>query len=75
MAPSLLTIPIEMVYRILDNLDDKTILLSCRSLCARLNDITDSYPRYQVILGFTMKSHFHYLLSELFFLRIYILFS
>jgi hypothetical protein len=72
MTPSLHTLPVELIYRILDNVSDLTIFLSCRNVCARLNDITDTYNRYQVILGFTRESHFHYLLSELFFLRIYI---
>ena len=45
---SLHTLPVELVYRILDNLDKLTILLSCRNVCARLNAITDSYYPYQV---------------------------
>jgi hypothetical protein len=56
MASSLLTLPIEMVYRILDNLDNKTILLSCRNVCTRLNDITDTYYRYKVIIDFLLWS-------------------
>ncbi len=45
---SLHTLPVELVYCILDNLDQLTILLSLRNVCARLNDITDTYHRYQV---------------------------
>jgi hypothetical protein len=45
---SLLTIPVELVYRILDQLDELTILLSARGVCKRLNLITDTYYRYQV---------------------------
>jgi hypothetical protein len=52
MALSLHTLPIEMLYRILDNLDNRTILLSCRNVCTRLNNIIDVYHRYQVILRF-----------------------
>ncbi|CAF4867690.1 unnamed protein product, partial [Rotaria sp. Silwood1] len=44
---SLLQLPAELVYRILDNLDEVTILLSLHNVCAQLNMITDSYPRYQ----------------------------
>jgi len=47
--PSLLTLPVELVYRILDNLDQLTILLSVRDVCIRLNTITDTYHRYKVI--------------------------
>ncbi len=42
------TLPVELVYRVLDNLDPITILLSCRNICIRLNAITDSYHRYKV---------------------------
>lgn len=45
----LLTLPIEFIYHILDNLDELTILLSCRDVCLRLNIIIDSYYRYQVM--------------------------
>jgi hypothetical protein len=59
MTPSLLTLPVELVYRILDNLEELTILLSCRDICARLNAITDTYYRYQVIFRFIMKQYSH----------------
>jgi len=45
---SLATLPVELIYRILDNLDELTILLSVRDVCTRLNAITDTYYRYQV---------------------------
>ena len=57
MALSLHTLPIHLVYRILDNLDNFTILVSCRGVCTRLNDITDTYKRYQVIFHFIMRVH------------------
>ncbi len=57
MTPSLLTLPVEMIYRILDNLDNKTIILSCRDVCERLNTIVDSYRRYQVIFDFIIKAY------------------
>ncbi|CAF4233402.1 unnamed protein product, partial [Rotaria magnacalcarata] len=41
------TLPVEFIYRILDNLDEFTILYSTRNVCARLNSITDTYHRYQ----------------------------
>ena len=57
MVLSLHTLPIHLVYRILDNLDNFTILVSCRGVCTRLNDITDTYKRYQVIFHFIMRVH------------------
>jgi hypothetical protein len=45
---SLLTLPVEIVYRILDNLERLEILLSVRNVCTRLNAITDIYHPYQV---------------------------
>ncbi|CAF3086867.1 unnamed protein product, partial [Rotaria sp. Silwood2] len=44
---TILTIPVDIVYRILDKLDDLTIILSARNVCERLNIITDTYHRYQ----------------------------
>ncbi|UJR18053.1 hypothetical protein I4U23_004954 [Adineta vaga] len=41
------TLPIELVYRILDNLDQLTILLSMRDVCTRLNSIIDTYFQYK----------------------------
>jgi hypothetical protein len=46
--PSLVTLPNELVYRILDNLDGITILLSVRDVCTQLNAVTDTYQRWQV---------------------------
>jgi hypothetical protein len=46
---SLHTLPVELVYRILDNLHVLNILCSMRNVCTRINAITDSYHRYQVI--------------------------
>ena len=42
------TLPVELIYRILDYLDNVTILLSCRNVCTRLNNITNGYHRYRV---------------------------
>lgn len=46
--PSLLTLPIELIYRILDHLDEWNILISVRDVCTRLNTIVETYHRYQV---------------------------
>jgi hypothetical protein len=65
---SLLTLPVELVYRILDNLDQLSILLSLRNVCVRLNTITDTYYRYQVNFSFTFKSdHNHHLRNIIYF--------
>jgi hypothetical protein len=45
---SLHTLPVEIVYRILDNLNVTTIILSARDVCSRLNEIIDTYHRYKV---------------------------
>jgi hypothetical protein len=47
-ALSLITLPVELVYRILGNLSKLDILLSVRNVCTRLNAITDTYRPYQV---------------------------
>jgi hypothetical protein len=51
-CPSLLTLPIELVYRILDHLEEWKILISVRDVCTRLNNITETYHRYQVNNGY-----------------------
>ena len=66
-TPSLLKLTVELVYRILDNLDQLTILLSLRNVCTRLNVITDTYHRYQVNVSFILKSDFHHLRSVIHF--------
>jgi hypothetical protein len=50
------TLPIEMVYRILDQFDDvSTIFWSLQSVCQRLNEILNTYQRYKVCLYFFKK--------------------
>jgi hypothetical protein len=63
MPLSLHTLPVEIVYRILDHLDTFAILVSCRNVCEKLNDITDTYYRYRVILIFHFQAHTVLLLS------------
>jgi hypothetical protein len=63
MSLSLHTLPVELVYRILDQLNDKALFVSCSNVCARLNNIINTYHRYQVIIDFTMKLHFHHFSS------------
>ena len=47
--PSLVTIPVDLVYRIFDYLDEVALLCSVRDVCRRMNRIVDSYSPYQVI--------------------------
>ncbi len=65
MTLTLPTLPVQMVYRILDHLNDKALFLSLRNVCQRLNDIIDSYHRYQVNFSFIFQ------ISFLSFLKVY----
>ncbi|CAF2223523.1 unnamed protein product [Rotaria magnacalcarata] len=51
-----MTLPVELVYQILDNLDEFTILCSARNVSVRLNTITDAYHRYQTLTTFNLSS-------------------
>ena len=54
----LLTLPVELVYMIFDNLSDFTIIYSLRLVCTRLNMIMDTYPRCQVSEGSIFNSSY-----------------
>jgi hypothetical protein len=41
-------LPVELIYRIFDNLDDKTILFNVRYVCKRFYTITNNYNRYTI---------------------------
>ena len=43
-----LTLPVELVYRILDYLDDWNLICSIRNVSTRINRIIDNYDRYPV---------------------------
>jgi hypothetical protein len=43
-----MSLPVELIYRILDQLEPVDILLSVQDVCIRLNAIIDAYDRYQV---------------------------
>ncbi|CAF1079547.1 unnamed protein product [Rotaria sordida] len=47
--PCLHTLPVEHVYRILDNLHQLEILFSFYDVCTRLNAIISTYHRYKTI--------------------------
>lgn len=49
----LMELPIDLIYRILDNMDKFTLLCSVRDVNTRLNTIIDTYTRYWVkFIGF-----------------------
>jgi hypothetical protein len=48
---SLHTIPVQLVYQILDHIDNETLFKSCYGVCQRLNAIMDTYQPYQVIFS------------------------
>ncbi|CAF1009129.1 unnamed protein product [Adineta steineri] len=52
-----LTLPVELVYRILDHQLDFTILCSMRNVCQRFNNIVDSYDRYQTLTTLDLESN------------------
>ncbi len=54
-VPSLVTLPVEIIYRILDHQDELTIIWSMLNVCQRLNKIVNSYHRYQVNFFFYFK--------------------
>jgi hypothetical protein len=56
MASSLITLPVELVYRILDHLNEKTICVSLSNVCTRLNAIINTYHRYQVNLSVILET-------------------
>ncbi len=58
-VPSLLTIPIELVFCILDNLDEWTIFLYVRNVCTKLKSITNAYYRFQVNFNFSSFLKYH----------------
>lgn len=50
MALHLLNLPIYIIYRILDHLDELTILCSVFNVSTKLNNIINTYNRYEVKL-------------------------
>ena len=46
--PSIMELPVEVLYCILDRLDTKDILFSFRNVCRHFHAITDNYNQYKV---------------------------
>ncbi|CAF0952592.1 unnamed protein product [Rotaria sordida] len=57
--PSLRTLPVELLYRILEYLDVQTILLSLRKVCTKFYTITENFDRYKLDLSSSTKHDFH----------------
>jgi hypothetical protein len=55
-AVSLLTLPIELIYRIMDDIDILAIEISVRNVCTRLKVIAHKYRQYQVTFDFIIDS-------------------
>jgi hypothetical protein len=47
-VPSLVNLPVELIYRILDQLDPFNILMSVRNVCTQLDQIIETAHAYQV---------------------------
>jgi hypothetical protein len=58
-TPSLYTLPIELIYRILDILDNKTILFSFGNVCKRFHSIIHTYNQYKFNFKSISKPYFH----------------
>jgi hypothetical protein len=54
-SPTFLTLPVELVYRILDHLSPYNILLAVRGVYTRRNVITDTYHPYNVNTTFPFQ--------------------
>lgn len=65
MTSSLPTLPIELAYRVLDNLRPVDILYSLWDVSTRLNAIISSYRPYQVKLYFTSAINYSSILPHI----------
>jgi len=48
MTVSLHTLPVNIIYNILDHLSDEQLFMSTSNVCQRLNSIINTYSRYKV---------------------------
>ncbi|CAF3599228.1 unnamed protein product [Rotaria sordida] len=58
---SLLTLPVEILYHIIDYLDISTIFLSFSNVCTYLRIISKTYNHYQLDFRSISKTKFHYI--------------
>lgn len=60
---SLVTLPVEIVYRIFDHLNIYSTLISVRRVCRRLYTITDTYDRYELDLSSSTRAQIKLIMS------------
>jgi hypothetical protein len=53
------TLPVELLYRIIDNIDTKTVFLSFRYVCKRFYAIINSQNRYKLDFRYISKTNFY----------------
>ncbi|CAF5119701.1 unnamed protein product, partial [Rotaria magnacalcarata] len=53
------TLPVEILYRLFDNLDVQTIFISLRYVCKRFYLTTNTYNRYNFNFKSIAKPYFH----------------
>jgi hypothetical protein len=58
-AALLLTLPVEMIHRIFNELDGTTLFLSVRNVCQQLRTAVDTHQRYALDLTSISKPDFH----------------
>jgi hypothetical protein len=58
---SLLALPVEILHRVLDDLDIFSILISFRRVCRRFNAITNTYNRYELDLSSISESNIKFI--------------
>ncbi|CAF0828893.1 unnamed protein product [Adineta steineri] len=58
-TPSICTLPVELIYRILDTLDNETILFSFGYTCKRFQTIIHTYKQYKLNFKLISKRYFH----------------
>jgi hypothetical protein len=61
LIPSLEILPVEILYRIFDNLDTRTIFFSVRLVCRLFQAVVNTYHRYDLNLKSASKSDVHVL--------------
>ena len=59
---SFMTLPVELVYRVFDHLNDFELFCFTHDICQRLNTIVDTYNRNQVSSAITIQAKsFHFI--------------
>ncbi|CAF1667628.1 unnamed protein product, partial [Adineta ricciae] len=51
------TLPVELVYRIMDHQNDRTLFCSMQNICRRLNQILSTYQRYQTLTALYLSGN------------------